>query len=334
MLLAGAYTIFTNPVYSARSVKRLLVLGGTAALLAVAGVTDTYSARPPALLTYSVVHGPGGPFEPGSGLCLARPDGSRRVRLTRGDDHSPTWSPDGRFVAFARQARDESVFRIVIADTGGRIVRQFGSATLNTDPAWSPDGRRIAYVAGDRGSRIVVASARGRVLTELPTRGPLASRPAWSPDGRRIAYAERLDTDAGRQEGPSRIVVINADGTGRRLLASNAGDPTWSPDGSKIAYVAYRARWSETGDIAVANADGSDPRRLSSTSEPESRPAWAPDGRLIAFARGSELQSAIVVARSDGSGERGVVRSGSYGAFDPAWRAPVVLPKGRRPSCS
>ena len=36
------------------------------------------------------------------------------------------------------------------------------------------------------------------------------------------------------------IYVVNADGTGRRLLVRDAAEPAWSPNGSKLAYVAYR----------------------------------------------------------------------------------------------
>lgn len=313
-----------------RGVRRLLELGAIGAIgafVAVASAITSHSATPPALLTYAVDDRLGG-------LCLARPDGSRRVRLTRGArDRSPSWSPDGRFVAFARQLNAEPAIRIVVADTLGRIVRRFGSAAANVDPAWSPDGARIAYAAVGRRSRIVVASAAGRTLAELPANGALASNPAWSPSGRRIAYTETLDADSDREGQPSAVFVINADGTGRRALARNAAEPSWSPDGSRIAYVAYRSRWSETGDIVVANADGNGARRLATTREPESHPAWSPDGRLIAFARGSEAESTIVVARADGSNQRVAIRSPSYGALDPAWRPPVGLSRGNRPSC-
>jgi TolB protein len=305
------------------------VLAAIAAALALAGTTD--SARPPSLLTFAIVHGPPGSTDPNAGVCIARADGSRRARLSRGADSRPAWSPDGRLLAFVRRSGRGS--KILVADASGRVLRRFGDARLNTDPAWSPDGRRIAYAAGPAQPRIVVAGLRGRTLMKLGAGGSV-ERPAWSPNGRQIAFAERLELELPGPGSLSRIVVAGVGGGGRRVLASLATDPAWSPDGSKLAYVAYRSRFAESRDIAVANADGSSSRQLTTTSADESAPAWSPDGRRIAFTRAGAPADSIVVAAADGSGEQAAIASPSYGASDPAWRRPVALPAARRPACS
>ena len=289
--------------------KRLLLLGSIAVSLAAAGTTS--SARPPALLTYSLAS------QTTSGLCLARADGSRRFRLTRGKDSGPSWSPRGYYVAFARQI-DAGRSQILVADARGRILRRFGTG-LSTEPAWSPNGQRIAYASD---GRVIVASTAGHSVAEVSPR-TLVGGPVWSPDSRRVAFAEVREIGPGVVRG---IYVVNADGSGRQLLVRDAADPAWSPDGSKLAYVAYASRLTDSGFVTVSNADGTGARRLTTTREAESQPAWSPGGRQLAFTRGG----AIVVAPSAGGAERVAVRN----ARDPAWRAQVTLPKARRTACS
>lgn len=286
-------------------------LVGLFAILVLAGAA--HSARTPvARLTYSVTSG---------GLCLARPDGSRPVRLVRGSATDASWSPSGRFIAFVREGK------IVIADARGRVVRRFGSTAA--DPAWAPDGTRLAYTDGTPVSRIVIATSRGRIIRTLQTGIASAREPAWSPSGRQLAYSELTDTDRPTQAGNGRIFVINASGSGRRLLVGLASEPAWSPDGSRLAYVEYASRFAETGHLALIGIDGSRARRPTSGSEQESDPAWSPRGRLIAFARGLGANSVVASVRPDGSGERILARS----AFDPAWRRATPLPKVRRGPC-
>ena len=312
--------------------KRFLALCGILASPALAGAADLKSAKPPALLTYSVSYGLGQP----GGLCMGRSDGTRRVRLTRRqEDRSASWSPNGRRVVFARGANGGSSVRILVADTRGRVVRELAPAGLNADPAWSPTGGRIAYVSRDRGSQVVIVTTTGQRVGVISGRTRLLSRPTWSPDGRRLAFAEELDIDGAQQSATSRIVVSNADGSGRRVLVALAADPAWSPDGSKIAYVAFSSRLAAAGDVAVINANGTGGHTLNSTPQAESRPAWSPNGRLIAFARATTpTATAVLLVPSPGGAERAIARPRAASTLDPAWRPQVKLPKARRSACS
>jgi Tol biopolymer transport system component len=79
-----------------------------------------------------------------------------------------------------------------------------------------------------------------------------------SPDGRKIVFTSELaDIDS-----EAEIVVMDADGNGRRILTRNAArdaDPAWSPDGQQITFVSDRG--GEYG-VYVMNADGSGQRKL------------------------------------------------------------------------
>src|SRR6266487_376620 len=156
--------------------------------------------------------------------------------------------------------------------------------------------------------------------------------PAWSPDGRRIAFA-RFTTD-GPSSGTYDVYAMNADGSGVMRLTdvlpvSSSGSPyqgddfgaQWSPDGTKIAFWGGSID-AGTGDVFVANADGTGVRRIVEVdyfgvSVPQrDRVAWSPDGARIAFPDGF---GAIDVVNADGSGAARL--TSGYDGYDssPAW---------------
>jgi dipeptidyl aminopeptidase/acylaminoacyl peptidase len=144
---------------------------------------------------------------------------------TAGQDALPTWSPDGRRIAFATRAADRrwSVSSIAIDGSNRRVLAPGSS------PAWSPDGRLIAYRG--RCGRIRLMTPDGkRVLTAHAGRGicgeiGVAGAPVWSPDGRQIAMATRSGTYVmGRGGGHLRLVTPE-DGLG----VWGTGLPAWQP---------------------------------------------------------------------------------------------------------
>src|SRR5688572_25291040 len=73
----------------------------------------------------------------------------------------------------------------------------------------------------------------------------------WSPDMQKILFQrQRLGTRGKISD----IYVMNADGSGQRLLTRRGHDARWSPDGEKISFAAYR---DGNYEIYVMNADGS-----------------------------------------------------------------------------
>ena len=139
------------------------------------------------------------------------------------DEMDPSWSPDGRNIAFA------TYNGITVMDADGKNRVALTSA-VSCSPSWSPDSQRIAFYSNrDGNGEIYIMDANGENQQNLTKSHIDETEPSWSPDGRRIAF---VSDDS--------ISVMDADGKNRRILVEVSGwicnSPTWSPDGQSIAF--------------------------------------------------------------------------------------------------
>jgi Tol biopolymer transport system component len=221
-------------------------------------------------------------------IRIVSADGTNGRLLTRAPSHTaqwPTWSPDGRRIAFIARSSSEDRNRLYVIRADGTGLHTLGPAPASHandwSPDWSPDGRWILF------ERIGVGPSRNALMAIRPDgtgvrriatliAGPQFICPDWSPDGSKIAY--QASTSVATRNFPE-IWVMNADGTGRTRLThdpSRDENPDWSPDGTRIAF--YSERFSKAGaEIFVMDAaDGGNVVRVTRDPWYSSLPRWKP----------------------------------------------------------
>ncbi len=101
---------------------------------------------------------------------------------------SPTWSPDGREVAYVSfEDHRAQVFIANVASGKRRLVSK--EPGINGAPAWSPDGHRLALVLShETVPKIYVLDLRNNKLEKLTDGWSMDTEPRWSPDGRFLYY--------------------------------------------------------------------------------------------------------------------------------------------------
>lgn len=108
----------------------------------------------------------------------------------------PSWSPDGKWIAYLSDASGE--YQLMLRDQKGMeepVVHSLGDPTFYYSPQWSPDSKKIAYTDKRLNLFYVDLEEAAPVLIDTDTYDhPWRSLdPVWSPDSRWIAYAKRLD---------------------------------------------------------------------------------------------------------------------------------------------
>jgi len=161
-------------------------------------------------------------------------EGGEVTELATGMDYVyyPTWSPDGRQVAFVS---DEPSIYIMPASGGQpRKLTSESDNVAEAPIAWSPDRRHLAYQTRDNQVRLLpLEGGPSRVLVE----GLRGYRPhsglAWSPDGKELAYAtqDRI-WKVNLATGNSQEVATGLDAVHMQMA--------WSPDGKTIAFSALQ----------------------------------------------------------------------------------------------
>ncbi|MEU0402004.1 hypothetical protein ABZ318_17525 [Streptomyces sp. NPDC006197] len=236
-------------------------------------------------------------------LYAIAPFGGSPTRLTHTpavSDVMPSWSPDGKRVAFLRYGSDGAIDGIWTMNSAGGDLKPVPGTEGASDPAWSPDGTRIAYskpVGTER--EIYVADTDGTPATRLTHTAEDEFHPTWSPDGGHLAYS-RADAS-----GHSRLMKIRLS-TLEQTPITLAGSQDWTPDWSRGDRIVF-SRVDSTGfaHLHVVRPDGGGTHRITSARANDKYPSWSPDGRRLVFTRGGTDDADpehLFVVRADGTG--------------------------------
>jgi TolB protein len=218
---------------------------------------------------------------------------------------SPSWSPDGKKVAYVSFERKSAAIYVQTLATGERVrVAEFPG--INGAPAWSPDGTRLALTLSKDGSLST------RALMKLTKSFAIDTEPSWSPDGssivftsdrggkpqiymvpsqggqeKRLTFSGNYNARASFSPDGRSLVMVHGNGNDYRIavmdmatrslnvLTGGRADesPSFAPNGAMILYASKKGR---TGFLSAVSLDGKMQQKLVFNSGEVREPSWAP----------------------------------------------------------
>jgi imidazolonepropionase-like amidohydrolase/Tol biopolymer transport system component len=217
-----------------------------------------------------------------TGLWLLSLDSDRLQQLTQlsnpdGFDGHASWSPDGRFIAFARATPPDAAnprgrFAIMSLHVGSGTLRELlitgPPGRFVSDPVWQPGGKEIAFVTrrptGEQGGRIWMVAASDGQARPITDESVHALFPTFSIDGRRLAYFAA--DSAGKMQIWVQEIANGKVAAQSPIRVTNHADVTptrirWAaPDGNALLYSADGRLWQ-------ANVSGGAPKEIPFTAQ-------------------------------------------------------------------
>ncbi len=250
-------------------------------------------------------------------------DGNRTIRLTSSadDEHSPKWSPDGRYLSFlsGRQGGENGAQLWLLDRAGGEAEKVTDVKGGLADYDWAPDGKRLVFVQEDPDT--------SKADTTKSAKPIVIDRWAFKQDG--TGYLTKKRSHLYLFDLPTRKV--------NQLTSGEYDDaaPAWSPDGRWIAFGSKRgpdADRSDNWDLFVVEPHvGAELKRLTTFPGQDAapgggrHPSWSADSRMIAYSQGGDPafwaynNVRVAVVPVDGKSPRVLTEALDRQVFSPQW---------------